>query len=114
MTRHAAADEAGDGDELGGCPADPHATDAAEATPPTPRTDAERPIGVADERRRTFRDAAGCTWSVHEVAAGAVPWAHGPRCLLFGSETAIRRVWHYPPEWRTLSDAELETLSWRT
>jgi hypothetical protein len=74
--------------------------------------DAERPLGVADDRPRTFRDAVGCAWSVHEVAAGEVPWAHGPRCLLFGAETAIRRVWHYPPDWRSLSDAEPEALSW--
>ena len=68
---------------------------------------------VTDERPRTYRDSDGCTWSVHEVAAGAVPWARGPRCLLFRSETAVRRVWHYPLDWRSLPDAELEALSWR-
>ena len=72
-----------------------------------------QPHHLADEPPRTYRDAAGCTWSVHQVAEAALPWVHGPRCLLFGSEAAIRRVWHYPPDWRTLSDTELEALSWR-
>jgi len=89
------------------------AATAAAVTSALGRADAERPLSLADERPRTFRDAAGCTWSAHEVAAGAVPWAHGPRCLLFGSETVVRRVWDYPPDWRALSDAELEALSWR-
>jgi hypothetical protein len=87
------------------------ATTPAPTTPPTV-ADAERALPLADERPRTFRDGVGCVWSVHEVSAGAVPWAHGTRCLLFGSEAAIRRVWHFPAEWRTLSDAQLEALSW--
>lgn len=77
------------------------------------RTDAEHACAQIDEQRCAFQDGAGCVWTVHEVATGAALWAKGPRCLLFGSESAIRRVWRYPPDWRTLSVAELETLSWR-
>lgn len=76
------------------------------------QTDAEQGLALVDEQRCFFRDGAGCVWNVYEVAAGAVPWAKGRRCLLFDSESAIRRVWRYPPDWRTLSEAELETLSW--
>lgn len=74
--------------------------------------DVERPIPLTDERPRTYHDARGCVWYVHEVAPGTVPWAKGPRCLLFGSDAAIRRVWRFPSDWDTLSDAELEALSW--
>jgi hypothetical protein len=68
---------------------------------------------LPDGPPRTFHDAVGNAWSVHEVPAGPVPWARGPHCLVFGSEVAIRRVWHYPADWRELPDAELEALSWQ-
>ena len=68
---------------------------------------------AATQSHRTFSDAAGRTWTVHEVLAESAPWARGPRCLLFASEVAIRRVWDYPEDWRLLSDAELEAQSWR-
>jgi hypothetical protein len=42
-----------------------------------------------------------------------VPWACAPRCLEFHSDTAVRRVWRYPPDWRDLADDALEALSWR-
>ena len=62
-----------------------------------------------------FRDAEGGVWEVHEVTiASAVPWARGERCLLFRSSSSIRRVWSYPENWRTLSQDELERLSWGT
>jgi hypothetical protein len=79
---------------------------------PRPRGDAEPPGQPGAAPPRTFHDREGCAWSVHEVAAGLVPWAKGPRCLLFGSESAIRRVWDYPAGWQALSDTELELLSW--
>ena len=63
---------------------------------------------------RTFLDRAGAEWRVTEVPAAAVPAARGPACLVFHSEAAIRRVWRYPPNWRQLTDAELEVLSWET
>jgi hypothetical protein len=63
---------------------------------------------------RTFRAADHCAWSVHEAVPGAVEWARGARCLIFHSALGIRRVWTYPADWRSLTDAELEALSWRT
>lgn len=62
--------------------------------------------------RRTFHSADRRLWVVHEVSVAASLWVRAPRCLVFQSETAIRRVWDYPIEWPTLSDAELEALSW--
>ena len=83
------------------------------------RLRAERAAGAAVGGRagvlpRRFIDRAFQEWTVHEVATGDVAWARGPRCLLFSSEGAIRRVWRYPPTWRALPDAELEALSWTT
>ncbi len=80
---------------------------------------AELPAGVDPAAAgpgapRTFRVVDGATWCVREIAFVDVPWAQSPRCLLFQSETAIRRVWHYPADWRALPDAALEALSWQT
>jgi hypothetical protein len=61
---------------------------------------------------KVFHDGDGRSWTVQEIACADVLWARGPHCLLFQSDTAIRRVWHYPTEWRGLSDEELERLSW--
>jgi hypothetical protein len=51
-------------------------------------------------------------WRVTERDARRDPGTHGDWCLVFASESAIRRVWIYPTFWRTLSAAELEILSW--
>ena len=66
------------------------------------------------EGPRAFADRAGVEWQVTEVPAAAVPSAKGPACLVFHSDAAIRRVWRYPANWRQLTDAELEVLSWET
>lgn len=67
----------------------------------------------ADSGRR-FRDPdSGQFWTVSEVDGRSIPGARGSRCLVFQSEIAIRRVWSYPVEWRTLSDADLTALSWQ-
>jgi hypothetical protein len=56
----------------------------------------------------------GCLrWAVVEVDASAVPGAPGTRCLLFTRRECVRRVWDYPPDWRTLDAAGLAALSWR-
>jgi hypothetical protein len=57
-----------------------------------------------------FVDAANVYWRVKERNSGADPGARGARCLVFSSEQAVRRVWVYPPEWRTLSNASLIEL----
>jgi hypothetical protein len=43
----------------------------------------------------------------------AVPGARAPRCLVFMSEAAVRRVWAYPATWRDLSPDALLALSER-
>ena len=68
----------------------------------------------AREDARLFYDHRGRLWSVRERSCHAEPEARADRCLVFDSAIASRRVWRYPHDWRTLSDAELEELSWRT
>jgi hypothetical protein len=58
-------------------------------------------------------DVDGERWSVSERDCRDVPGARGARCLVFMSEYGFRRVWEFPPNWRTLSVAELMKLSWR-
>jgi hypothetical protein len=70
--------------------------------------------GAGPESSRTFVDVERRRWSVREVATGDPAWARAPQCLLFSSQEAVRRVWHYPEHWRELADKELEALSWRT
>ena len=60
-----------------------------------------------------FVDDAWLYWSVQEVDARAVPGALGARCLVFTRADCIRRVWDYPPDWRTRDATELAALSWR-
>ena len=60
-----------------------------------------------------FTDRDGEPWQVTERACGEVPGARGARCLVFMSDSAMRRVWHYPADWRLLDAAALMELSWR-
>ena len=54
----------------------------------------------------------GVQWTVTECDGSQVPGSRGPRCLIFASPEAIRRVWEVPPDWYTLPDAALFALSW--
>src|SRR4029077_19779732 len=47
-------------------------------------------------RPPAFRDRDGNCWNVDEVDTGALEWGRGRHCLIFSSETAIRRVWAFP------------------
>ena len=77
--------------------------------------DAADGYGADDQRtRRTFRSADGVVWTVREREAGQVGSPPPGRSLVFESDMVIRRVRHYPPNWRSLPDAELERLSWTT
>lgn len=62
---------------------------------------------------RIFVDADGTRWQVSER-----PFADYDRrsglSLIFASDSAVRRVREYPPDWSTLSDAELLALSWKS
>jgi hypothetical protein len=61
----------------------------------------------------TIYDDHGTQWVVTERGAAHVPGARGPRCLVFMSEEAVRRVWAYPATWRYLSADALLALSER-
>src|SRR4051812_1252633 len=64
-----------------------------------------------EELSRQYHAADFSRWSVTEIAGNVVA-RPGQRCLIFASAEAVRRVWNYPPDWRELTDPELETLSW--
>ena len=69
-------------------------------------TDVEVPL------TRVFVDGHGVEWEVVEVDGSQVPAARGERCLVFQSQTAVRRVWNYPKYWTAMSASELVDLSW--
>ena len=69
------------------------------------------PYGTTQGRRFYLDPATQERCGVTEVDAANTPGARAPRCLVFVSSTAIRRVWRYPPGWRALSDDELAALS---
>ena len=59
-----------------------------------------------------FVDDTYLAWSVVEVDATSVPGRRGSHGLIFSRRDCIRRVWDYPPDWRTLDAAGLSELSW--
>jgi hypothetical protein len=61
---------------------------------------------------REVKDSSGIRWRVTEVSGQQVPGARGDACLVFESDTAIRRVWHYPSSWRDLPAPDLIAVSW--
>jgi hypothetical protein len=85
-------------------------------TPPPPR--GELPPGTVARAReresRTFKDRGGVWWRVYELPAHETSDARWEQCLIFESAETVRRVRDYPANWRDLSAAELEGLSWRT
>jgi len=63
----------------------------------------------------TFTDSDGVVWSVREDGAddpraltADVP--PGTTWLRFESELEVRRLWHYPDDWRGLRGIQLESL----
>jgi hypothetical protein len=70
--------------------------------------------GDREIKRVVVDDRDGTQWRVAEVDAARVPGARGDACLCFECPTAIRRVWHYPPDWVVLSDTDLLRVSWGT
>ena len=61
---------------------------------------------------RTFLDSEGSQWRVFEQAFSGYDRRSG-MSLIFASDTAVRRVRHYPANWFDLPDDQLLTLSWR-
>ena len=62
--------------------------------------------GAADEEYpHVVVDRNGVEWAVREVQTPQ-PWARATHCLVLNSRECVRRIWHYPPQWRTL-DADI-------
>ena len=61
---------------------------------------------------RGYLDVHSTEWRVRERDAQCDAGASSASCLVFDSPNAIRRVWTYPDNWRTLAPATLEALSW--
>ena len=63
----------------------------------------------------TFTDSEGVAWVVKEdgsddarpVASDAPP---GTTWLRFENDSEVRRLWHYPDDWRGLTAVQLESL----
>ena len=63
----------------------------------------------------SFTDSDGVRWSVREDGADGVrPFTSdvpsGATWLRFESELEVRRLWHYPDDWRGLSPIQMESL----
>lgn len=46
-------------------------------------------------------DRGGVEWTVREVDTPQA-WARNGRCLVLNSRECVRRLWHYPKDWRSL------------
>lgn len=63
----------------------------------------------------TFTDSDGVLWNVcedgahdrHSLASDSLP---GTAWLRFESDLEVRRLWHYPDDWRGLNPLQLESL----
>jgi hypothetical protein len=72
---------------------------------------------IPSSRLRELQRAArripsdGVLWLVYELAASAYDRRQSP-CLIFESDSVVRRVRDYPPNWRELGDEDLIALSW--
>ena len=70
------------------------------------------------QRGRLLVDSAGVEWEVYDESqwsiAWALDWEYPPQTinpgLLFDSALGRRRVFPCPPNWESLSDAELQDL----
>ena len=63
----------------------------------------------------SFTDSDGVLWNVREDGADdSRPYSSdaqpGTTWLRFESELEVRRLWHYPDDWRGLSPVQLESL----
>ena len=64
----------------------------------------------------SFTDSSGIRWSVKEEGADDARTHRNPEgvpgtaWLRFESEQEVRRLWHYPDDWRGLSPLQLESL----
>jgi hypothetical protein len=73
----------------------------------------QRFIELPAIQTRRVLDAWGVEWRVLEVAARYVPGSRGDFCLIFDAPGVCHRLWEYPADWSSLSDAELLALGRR-
>ena len=78
-------------------------------SPETPPAASRMPAIPLTPETLTFRDESGALWWVHEVSGQALGSSR-PSCLLLVSTHHLRRIWTYPPDWRSLAPAELLAL----
>ena len=63
----------------------------------------------------SFTDSSGVSWTVREDGADDARPLNGDAqpgtsWLRFDSDLEVRRLWHYPDDWRGLNPVQLETL----
>lgn len=75
-----------------------------------PARDEGSRVAAGAAARTVIDPGRGTTWRVREADARGVPGARRGTCLVFDSPSVVRRLWDYPPAWRTASDAELLAL----
>ena len=69
-----------------------------------------------DMDNTSFTDSSGIRWSVREDGAddgrvaSRADGAPGTAWLRFESDLEVRRLWHYPDDWRGLNPLQLESL----
>jgi hypothetical protein len=56
---------------------------------------------AAEEYPHLVVDRDGVEWTVREVSTPQ-SWARAERCLVLNSRECVRRVWHYPADWRSM------------
>jgi hypothetical protein len=59
---------------------------------------------------RHLEDPQGRRWLVYERAGSPFSPFAGRRSLVFDGEGIVRRLWHFPSTWNSLSDDELLDL----
>jgi hypothetical protein len=52
----------------------------------------------------------GIAWRVREMDATNIPGARADRCLIFDSESVVRRAWSFPRAWAELDDESIWAL----
>jgi hypothetical protein len=61
--------------------------------------------------QRVVYDGDGVEWTVRELDATSMTRARHPTCLIFENHQVVRKLWHFPADWRTYGDAALLAMS---
>jgi hypothetical protein len=60
-----------------------------------------------------FQASDGVFWQVREYAGDGANGNGGDPCLVFESDSTVRRIRTFPAGWRELSSEDLLAVSWR-